>query len=58
MIQKLPGSLVWNNQLYFLNFFKKNNKPFEHNRRIFDEKKGKQAHEHSQEKHKHTQDFR
>ena len=24
----------------------------------FDEKKEKQAHEHSQEKHKHTQDFR
>ena len=24
----------------------------------FDEKKGKQIHEHSQEKHKHTQDFR
>ena len=31
---KLPSSLVRNNQLYFLQYFKKTNKSFEHNRRI------------------------
>ena len=31
---KLPGNLVRNNQLYFLQYFKKTNKSFEHNRRI------------------------
>ena len=31
---KLPGNLVQNNQLYFLQYLKKTNKSSEHNRRI------------------------
>ena len=46
---KFPGNLVWNNQLYFIQYLRKLTS---HLNTIdeFDEKKGKQIHEHSQKK--------
>ena len=45
------------NYVFFI-YSRKLTSHLRHNRRILMKRKGKQAHEHSQEKQKHTQDFR